>query len=359
MRALILTAGAVLALSLALPVHAATPAAAPPAEPPVAGVPADLAPGTALFDAGRFEESLAFFRAYSESHPKSAVAAFYTGRSLIGLERYKEAVSWIEKAVALDPDNSDLHRWLARIYGRNAILAGSSVAKNRFAQEAKDQLDKAVRLDPNNVRVHEDLADFYVHSPEFLGGSVDRARQEAAEVLKRDRVSGHIVLANIALALKQPDQAEHEYETAIQETPADMRPRLALGFYYQSQGRWDEAFDTFEGMLKVDPERWDAIYQIGKTGALSGRRLDRAEECLKRYVGHTPSGDEPVLGGAHFRLGMVYLKKGDLEAARREYQEAVKLSPDLEDARKALASLPPAAPPAPAVTPAPAQKPPR
>jgi tetratricopeptide (TPR) repeat protein len=344
------TAGLALLLSLALSPSTAPPP--PPAPTPAApstpstdtAASAELAPGIAMFDAGRFEDALAFFRAYSGSHPKSAAAAFYAGRSLFGLGRLDEALTWTEKAVALEPDNADLHRWLARVYARNAVESRTSIAKNRFAQEAKDQLDKAVKLDPNNIRVREDLIDFYLHSPEFLGGSVPRARQEAAEILKRDPVAGHMALADIHFALKETSEGIQEYDAAIRETPSDPRPRLALGALYQSQGRWTEAFDAFEALLQADPNRWDALYQVGKTGALSGQRLDRAEECLKRYLGHTPTGDDPPLGGAHFRLGMIRQKRGDVEGARREYEEAVKLSPDIEDARKALATLPPPAP---------------
>jgi tetratricopeptide (TPR) repeat protein len=93
-----------------------------------------------------------------------------------------------------------------------------------------------------------------------------------------------MILANIHFARKENAKAEEEYKAAIQEVPKDNRPRIALGFLYQAQQRWEEAFGVFEAALQTEPENWNALYQVGKTAALSGQRLDRGEECLKKYL---------------------------------------------------------------------------
>jgi tetratricopeptide (TPR) repeat protein len=318
------------ALALALLLFQA-PAASDPA--------AELAPGIELFETRRLEEARAFFEPYAASHPSSAVAAFYLGRISLAAKQTEKAVEWLERAAGLDPGNSDLHRWLARAYGAAAQTA-NPVAQNRYAREAKAALDKAVRLDPKNLRAREDLVQFHLSSPEFLGGSLAQARQHAEEMRKLDPVAGRMVLASIHLRLKEPAQAEREYQAAIQEAPKDLRPRMGLAYLYQSQSRWADAFDALEGALQLDPGSWDVQYQIGRTGAFSGQRLDRAEEALKKYLGHTPTGDDPPLEGAHFRLGMVYEKKGDLTRAREHYRKSLELDPANQEVRKALERLP-------------------
>ncbi|MFL6199460.1 MAG: tetratricopeptide repeat protein [Thermoanaerobaculia bacterium] len=308
---------------------------APPSSDPAA----ELAPGIELFDTQRLEEARAFFEPYAASHPKSAAVAFYLGRIFLEEKETEKAVDWLERAAGLDPGNSDLHRWLARAYGV-AAQSANPVAQTRYAREAKAALDKAVRLDPKNLRAREDLIQFHLNSPEFLGGSVEQARQHAEEMRKLDPVAGRMMLASIALRLKDPAQAAREYQAAIHEAPKDLRPRTGLGYLYQSQSRWAEAFDAFEGALQVDPGSWDILYQIGRTGALSGQRLDRAQEALAKYLGHTPTGDDPPLAGAHFRLGMVYEKKGDPARAREHYRKSLELDPANAEVRKALERLP-------------------
>jgi tetratricopeptide (TPR) repeat protein len=307
--------------------------------PPTSDPAVELAPGIEHFEAWRLEEARAFFEPYAASHPNSAVAAFYLGRIYLETQKAEKAVEWLERATGLDPENSDLHRWLARAYGV-AARSANSVAQNRYAREAKAALDKAVRLDPKNLRAREDLIQFHLSSPEFLGGSLAQARQQAEEIRKLDPIAGRMMTASIHLRLKEPAQAESAYQAAIQEAPKDLRPRMGLAYLYQAQARWADAFDLLEGALQLDPGNWDIQYQIGRTAAFSGQRLDRAEELLKKYIGHTPKGEEPPLAGAYFRLGMVYEKKGDLERARQHYRKSLELYPANQEVRKALERLP-------------------
>ena len=179
------------------------------------------------------------------------------------------------------------------VHGQFAMQA--SVFKQAgLAKKCKAAWDKAVVLDPNNLDVREDLIQYYLRAPGFMGGSVEKAREQAAEI-KNGRVRGSLATVTVQLHQKENAAAEKELAEAIRKAPADPRPRYTLGALQQEGKRWNEAFETFEAALKTNPDDYDALYQVGKTGALSGQRLDRAEECLKRYLGHTPSQRAPAL----------------------------------------------------------------
>jgi tetratricopeptide (TPR) repeat protein len=297
-----------------------------------------LAPGIQLFEGRRYEEARKFFEPYVAKNPRDAEAVSYLGRTWFFLNDYEKAADWMEKAAALQPASSDVQLWLGRSYGRLTIEA-SLFSKAGLAKKAKAAFDQAVVLDPNNLDARSDLLQYYLQAPGIMGGSVDKAKEQAAEIRKRDATRG--VLASVSVRLHEKDAAgaEREVTEAIQKAPAEPRLRLALAALYQSQEKWDAAFEAAEAVLKADSDNWDALYAIGRIGALSGKRLDRAEECLKRYLGHTPGPESAPLANAHFRLGQVYQKKGNKAAARAAYQEALKLDPRLEDAKKALASL--------------------
>jgi len=309
--------------ALALPAMAA--AAAPEA----------LAPGVRALEAHRYEEARAFLEPLARKNPKDAEAAFYLGRTWLGLRKTDAAAEWLEKATALAPGRSDYFDWLGKAYGLAAVEA-SVFAKPGLAGKTREAWEKAVALDPNNLDARADLMQYDLQAPGFLGGGVDKAREQAAEIRKRDAVRGALAFATMAFAQKDLAGGEKILQEAIQRAPAEPRLRMTLGALYQEQQKWDAAFDVFEAILKTDPANWDALYQIGKNGALSGQRLDRAEECLKRYLGHAPGPESAPLANAHLRLGGVYQKKGNQAAARAEYQTALKLDPKLEEARKAL-----------------------
>lgn len=303
------------------------------------GALAPLAPGIQHYEGRRYEEARKFFEPYAAKNPKDADAAFYLGRTLFALRQNEKAAEQLEKAAALAPNRSDVQVWLGRAYGQAALRA-NVLRQAGLASKTRTAWEKAVALDANNLEARDLLIQYYLNAPGFMGGGVDKARAEAAEIKKRDTVRGHQAFATIALDQKDPATAERELKTAIHQTaPANPRPRLLLGMFYQDQQKWDAAFEALEALLKADPDNWDALYQVGRAGALSGKRLDRAEECLKRYFGHAPGPEQAPLANAHFRLGQVYEKKGNKAQARAEYQTALKLDPDLKDAKEALAKL--------------------
>jgi tetratricopeptide (TPR) repeat protein len=297
-----------------------------------------LGPGIQLFEGRRYEEARKFFEPYVAKNPKDADALLYLGRTWFALRDYEKAGELLERAAVLAPGSSDVQIWLGRAYGRMA-QAASLFSKAGLAKKAKGAFDRAVVLDPNNLDARSDLMQYYLQAPGFMGGSVDKAREQVAEIRKRDAVRGVVASVTIRLHEKDAAGAERELAEAIQKAPAEPRLRLALANLYQSQEKWDAAFETTEAVLRSDPDNWDALYAMGRIGALSGKRLDRAEECLKRYLGHPPGPDSPPLANAHFRLGLIYEKKGNKAAARGEYQAAVKLDPNLKDAKEALAKL--------------------
>jgi len=307
-------------------------AAAPPAP---AG---PIAPAVQAFEARRYEEARKLLAPYAAAHPKDAEAAFYLGRALLGLRKNDEAVEWLEKATELQPRKSDYFLHLARAYGRAAQEA-SMLRKPGLAKSAKGAWLKAVELDPENLDAREDLVDYYLIAPGFMGGDVDKAREQANEIGKRDAVRGALERAKIAMNQKDNAAAEQIVKDALAKHPNEPRLQMSLGLFYQSQQRWDAAFELYEGMLAANPNAWSALYQIGRTAALSGKRLDRGVETLKRYLGHPPDEGSPPLANAHYRLGMVYEKQGNKAAARGEYHAALKLDPKLDDARDALKKL--------------------
>jgi tetratricopeptide (TPR) repeat protein len=109
--------------------------------------------------------------------------------------------------------------------------------------------------------------------------------------------------------------------------------------FYQNTGAYDKAFQLFESMIEANPTEVGALFQIGKTGALSGQRLERSEEALKAYLQTTPGRNDPSLAAAHWRLGMVHEWRRDRERAKAEYEIALRLDPTFKPATESLKKL--------------------
>ncbi len=293
------------------------------------------AEGVRLFDGRQYAAARTYFERALSANASDGEAAMYLGRLSMIDGRDEQAAKYFERAVAAAPDNSEYRMWLGRAYGRQAQRAGA-LSKFGLAKKTRAAMEKAVELDGNNVEAREDLMQYYMQAPGIVGGSMDKAFQQAEEIRKRDGVRGALALGALYERQKRWADAERTYQTLLREHPDTPNGQLQIGMFYQRSEQFDKAFEHFEGMLRRDPNDFGALYQVGRTGAMSGQRLERAEQALRQYLTAPTDSTRPPPAAAHFRLGNVYEKSGDKARARAEYEATLKLQPDHREAREAL-----------------------
>ncbi|HYK41210.1 MAG TPA: tetratricopeptide repeat protein [Thermoanaerobaculia bacterium] len=298
-----------------------------------AAAPCRLEEGTALFEARKFPDAR---RALEPCAATDAKASLYVGRAWLAQNDFEHAIPAFEKAVALEPKSSDAHMWLGRAMAQKAAKA-NVFQQASLAGKIHKEFDQAVVLDPASVEARLSLMDFYLLAPGIMGGSVAKAQEQAAEIRRRDPLKGYQAAGKIAENEKHFDAAEAEYEKAQREFPQRKEPYFWRASLAAKQKQYGRGFDILESLLKAMPGDETIYFTIGRYGAQTGERLDRAEECLKRYLQHEPGKDEPALSSTHFQLGVLYDKKGDRQSARREWQQALTLDPEHSGAKEALA----------------------
>jgi len=313
-----------LAAALAVPVRAADPPA--------------VEEGVRLFRDGRLEEARVALTPAAEANPPNATAIFYLGRIALAREDAKDAQRRFEVAVALDEQSSTYHLWLGRAYGSQAQRAGK-LSQIGLAKKTKAEFERASALDPENLDAREDLIQYYLQAPGMVGGSVSKAKEQAGEIEKRDALRGTLAHASVAQDQKDFAGAERLYRSAVASYPDSVGARYALGSFFSRRERYDEAFAVFDSVLAARPDELTALYLIGRTGAISGQRLDRAEQAMKEFLASPPRPNGPRPAGAHWRLGMIYEQQGRKDLAAEEYNKALAIDPGFADARKSLAKL--------------------
>lgn len=296
--------------------------------------------------AHKFDESIAWADKSIAVNPANADAFGILGDANLELGNYEDAFDQYQKMMDLRPDLSSWSRgaWLLWLTGdtlksgnlmQQAIRAGGAFAENTAWCRAK-------------------LATMY-----FQDGSYPAAAEAVAPSLKEHSKNPHILLiaAHIAEATQEPDVAAEYYKLML--IPGPNHDALAgLGdlaaakgdaaeaekYYRQveelhaanlSSGVHDhmkmalfladhdrniveamrlaEQHKLTKNVLEADALAW-VYYKNGEN--------DKAIKAIKLALSrHTPDS------GIHYHAGMIALKAGDLESARRHLQVAIAQNP--------------------------------
>jgi putative CocE/NonD family hydrolase len=267
-----------------------------------------------------------------------ADALLSRGRQELEDDDIEQSIATLERVVELRPDGSEGHTWLGRAYLAK-LQEASMFQKLGLSKKVRASYHRAIELDPDNLMARSSLAGFYFNAPGVAGGSETKGLEQVEEIKKRDPQRAHMLLAGVYAGKNETDKARAEYAALIKLDPTSSDAYYLLGLQCQVAKDWDAAFDAFEAGVKVDDDP-RSLYQIGRTGVFSGEKLDRAQQALEEYITLEPDPEKlPSVAHARWRLGMIYEKLGRKHLARREYETALKLDAELEQAREALENL--------------------
>lgn len=305
------------------------------------------------------------------AQPGDAEARFLMSKIALAIGDKKAALSYAEQAVAADGKSADYHLQLAQVVGRSAQdagpLHGLSLAR-RFRKEA----ETAIALDPKQIDARSDMMEFFYVAPGVVGGDKKKAAAMAGEIAAIDPMRGALAHATLALLAKDSTTAAQDYRRAIELGPNAYEAQIAAANFAasSSQKDWTRAEALAKAALQIDPrrsgaysllaaiyahaQRWSDLeallgqaeqalpdnrvpyYMAGRTLLMESREPARAEQCFRKYLATEPEGGTPTWAHAHWRLGLVLERQGKKDAAIAELETAIKLKPDLDDAKKDL-----------------------
>jgi len=268
----------------------------------------------------------------------AAANARTQGEAALRAGQLDQAAEHLERAVSESPNDAAAHHLLAEVYGRQAG-SGGMITKMRVIGRIREHYERAVALAPDEIEYRESLLQYYVRAPAAIGGGLDKARAEAAQIAKRDRVRGLVASGLLAQVAGDSETALSRYRQADEERPEDPRIALRLIIYLEELKRWPEAFARLDALLARDPSVSSAWYQLGRTAVLSNTRHADGEAAFRRFFSMPREIDDPPIAAAHWRLGMLHEQQGRKQDARKEYQQALQIDPGHAEAKAALRKL--------------------
>jgi tetratricopeptide (TPR) repeat protein len=261
--------------------------------------------------------------------PRSAEAHLLLGiayRIAGSPELMGESVAELRQALALNPDLTAAHFYLARIYldlGR--------------AARAREELESALVQVPGNAQFMALLgeAERQLKNP---GRSVELTRQ----ALQGDEsfAEARYYLGLALFDLGRRDEAIKELERVVLSHPKVADAYFSLGNLYLDAGRFDEALATLTEGTRVDPSRPDLRIQMARAYREKGLLAKADAQLTLAMPRATASLASPLAQYQQLELdfyleqGFLRLQQARREAAARALQKALAIDPN--DARTRL-----------------------
>ena len=141
---------------------------------------------------------------------------------------------------------------------------------------------------------------------------------------------GYTYLANAYAKQERIDEAIESAEQALKIDPAYGVAHYNLGNFYVAKGRLDEALYHYHEAISIYPRYVEAQGNLGNVLAMRGE-LDGAAEHYREALELSP-GQSKI----HFSLGNVLVLQGRLDEAIKHYDEALKNEPNFAAAHHNL-----------------------
>ena len=207
-------------------------------------------------------------------------------RSLAAQGKYKDAITGLQNALALDPQNENI--FIAE--GDIAMLQvriGIREPSDGYSH-CRRAYERALAIDPKNRAALIGISTTHFGAQEFA---------EAEAWLKKllaidpDNWRMRSLLGDVYIANNQIDDAQRELKQAIRQNPNDLQSAIRLGLTYVEQENLDEAFRIFSDARKRNPNTSSIQVICAECEFLMGR-FDDLTDRYSRFVDEFPNNSK-------------------------------------------------------------------
>ena len=237
----------------------------------------------------------------------AVVVALLAGREIIARNRdWKDDRALIVSTLKVRPDSPYMLNDLGQIRWSEGDHA-----------EAERQWQLALSYRPDAVEVLANLGFARLEEKQYEDAI---AYLERAIELKPQFATPHVHLARVYIAQGKNAEAEAEFLRAIEINPTSLDARNALGRLYLDAGRLPEAEEQFLASAGTTPslEAWSGLGEIYNRQNVSAKAEDAWRHVLS-FEAFNPH--------AHASLGRIYLLKGRLTDAQKEFEACLLMEP--------------------------------
>jgi tetratricopeptide (TPR) repeat protein len=256
-----------------------------------------------------------FIRHYNDAQPTdpdellfiAQASAEYARRN-----RLADEFDFILNELLTDAGKADEHFWQANWY------AGSLLLEKYNREEAIPELKQALAKNPNAVEALVALGEAMLAEYDFIDGN---AFVDQALAVNGNHPGALRLKADLLLADGKTDQALAYLERAHEVNPASEETLARWAAYFHLKGQPHDAERFEQQVLKVNPRPGIFYFQLAER-LEKRQRFDPAERYLLKAIEAAPH-----LAGPRNALGMLYMRIGKEDDARKVFAQARAIDP--------------------------------
>ena len=213
------------------------------------------------------------------------------------------------------------------------LLASCFEAQNQ-PRQAINALQNAIQLDPGDEASYLDLVGILL-AEKRISEATDVAQRMAKAFQESPRV--FVSKGSVDLRAGSFTDAASSFSHATQLDPTNAEATMGLARAQAAAGMVQQAKTTLESAIQHFPERTPFELELGRVLLKEAETGDKraqmkAEELFKSAIAHDRN-----LADAHYELGELALRRGDLTEALAHLRTAARVSPSSANAHFALA----------------------
>lgn len=222
-------------------------------------------------------------------------------------DNYEKADIEFRNVLQIDPNTAEPYYYLG------VINESKQEWRNAFSY-----YEKAVELDPGSIRARLKLGTFYV-----LSANYDKAAEQADQVLAREAENLDALAIKAAILVKQekPDEGVALLKEILEQDPGHKHAVNLMVSLYENNEQITEALELLERAVSVKPD--DALMAKQAQLYLKRKETGMAEEILKDLVQRNP--DELNYFSA---LAVFYVRQDEPAKAEQVLKDAIAADPD-------------------------------
>jgi tetratricopeptide (TPR) repeat protein len=277
--------------------------------------------GQQALTAGHYDEAESSFTKLAQLDPQIAEIHATLGLVYFQEKKFEQAVPELRRALKLKPTLGKASTLLAMSLSETGEYQEALPGLEKGFQHAPDPATKrmcglqlmrsytGLQRDQDAVKVALELNQLYPNDPEIL--------------YHTGRVFGNYAFLTM-----------HKLETAA---PTSVWRHQAAAEAFESEGSTNQAIGEYHEVLKLDPQRVNIHYRIGRT-LLARWQLNHAAEDREQAVHEFEQElqTDPSNANALYELAEIRRQQNDLDQAQQLFASALKFYPDFEEAQVGL-----------------------